>query len=44
MTADFFRMPFTALDALAGKLLGLDGICAVYYDVTNKPPATIEWE
>lgn len=44
MTADFYRMPFPALKILAKELLAIPGICAAYYDVTNKPPATIEWE
>jgi GMP synthase (glutamine-hydrolysing) len=44
MTAQVVRMDDGLLDPLAGELLAIDGICAVFYDLTNKPPATIEWE
>ena len=44
MTADFFKIPFAPLEKLARAILKIKGIAAVYYDVTNKPPATIEWE
>ncbi len=44
MTADFFRIPFGKLKVLIKQILKIPGISAVYYDVTNKPPATIEWE
>jgi GMP synthase (glutamine-hydrolysing) len=44
MTADFFKIPFGPLEKLAKSILKIKGIFAVYYDVTNKPPGTIEWE
>ncbi|MBL8028658.1 MAG: glutamine-hydrolyzing GMP synthase [Fibrobacteres bacterium] len=44
MTADFFKIPEKALTSLAEKLIVLPGLSAVMYDLTNKPPATIEWE
>jgi GMP synthase (glutamine-hydrolysing) len=44
MTADAVLMEPSLLDQLTGALLALDGVCTVFYDVTNKPPATIEWE
>jgi GMP synthase (glutamine-hydrolysing) len=44
MTAQVVRMDPAALDRLSGELLAIDGVCAVFYDLTNKPPATIEWE
>jgi GMP synthase (glutamine-hydrolysing) len=44
MTARFSRLPSKVVDMIADKLLGLEGIDAVFYDITNKPPATIEWE
>jgi GMP synthase (glutamine-hydrolysing) len=44
MTADFVRLPPDVLDELRGRILGVPGIEAVLYDVTNKPPATIELE
>jgi GMP synthase PP-ATPase subunit len=37
-------MPAEMLEALTGDLLQIDGIGSVFYDLTNKPPATIEWE
>jgi GMP synthase (glutamine-hydrolysing) len=44
MTAQYAKLPLEILTRLAGKVLQLPGIGAVLYDVTNKPPATIEWE
>jgi GMP synthase (glutamine-hydrolysing) len=44
MTAQSVTMPAALLDAIGKELLALDGICGVFYDLTNKPPATIEWE
>jgi GMP synthase (glutamine-hydrolysing) len=44
MTADAVLMEPSLLDRLTSALLAIDGVCAVFYDVTNKPPATIEWE
>jgi GMP synthase (glutamine-hydrolysing) len=44
MTADFARLPAAVVDEIAGTLARLDRVDAVLYDVTNKPPATIELE
>ncbi|OGS33706.1 MAG: GMP synthase [Elusimicrobia bacterium RIFOXYB2_FULL_49_7] len=44
MTADFTRMSFPLLDELVRELISMPEIAAVFYDVTNKPPGTIEWE
>lgn len=44
MTAEFFRLKEKVLEQIAGRILKLNGIGAVFFDVTNKPPATIEWE
>jgi GMP synthase (glutamine-hydrolysing) len=44
MTAEAMPMPAHLLGKLTSELLKIPGICAVFYDVTNKPPGTIEWE
>ena len=44
MTARFAPLPPEALCAMADRIAGLPGIDAVLYDVTHKPPATMEWE
>jgi GMP synthase (glutamine-hydrolysing) len=44
MTAQVVRMPHELLDRLTHSLLWVDGICGVFYDLTHKPPGTIEWE
>ena len=44
MTADFARLPATVVDEIAATLAALPAVDAVLYDVTNKPPATIELE
>ncbi len=44
MTAGFHRLEFALLEELTQRLLELDALAAVYYDLTTKPPGTIEWE
>lgn len=44
MTANFYHMDMKLLEELTERLLKIEGITAVFYDVTNKPPGTIEWE
>ena len=44
MTARFDRLPAAFLRDVTARLLALGGIEAVYYDVTHKPPGTVEWE
>jgi len=44
MTANFYQMELELVDELVARLTKIDGVTAVFYDVTNKPPGTIEWE
>jgi len=44
MTARFYAIEENTLLEIAGKILDLEGVSAVLYDVTHKPPGTIEWE
>ena len=44
MTAQVVRMPAELLDALSTELLAVPGLSAVFFDLTHKPPGTIEWE
>ena len=44
MTARSVVMPPELLDSLSAELLAIPGISGVFYDLTHKPPATIEWE
>ena len=44
MTASSVLMDRSLLGPLAAELLEIGGVCAVFYDLTHKPPATIEWE
>ena len=44
MTASVVRMPKDLLDRLVRELHSVEGIAGIFYDLTNKPPGTIEWE
>src|SRR5262249_43396719 len=44
MTAQAVTIPAPLLEQLSAQLCEIDGICGVFCDLTNKPPATIEWE
>ncbi len=44
MTARFSTLPAAFIDEVGAGLMAIDGIEAVFYDVTHKPPGTVEWE
>jgi GMP synthase (glutamine-hydrolysing) len=44
MTANAFMLPSKVLQSMTERILALQGIDCVFLDLTNKPPATIEWE
>jgi GMP synthase (glutamine-hydrolysing) len=44
MTADSVAMPDELLREMSARLMSIPEIAGVYYDLTHKPPGTIEWE
>lgn len=44
MTAQSVVMPKPLLNRICDELLAMSGISSVFYDLTHKPPGTIEWE
>lgn len=44
MTANFYQMSPALLKTLTKQLQKAKGVDQIFYDITNKPPATIEWE
>lgn len=45
MTSDWYNMPYDILEKISNRIINeVDGVNRVVYDITSKPPGTIEWE